>query len=103
MPDHTRPESVDVEHIMRQIRTRIAERRGSESIEPHVQQLAATRLEAILDPNRLRPELLEQLRRGRAAAPDAPAAPAYTFEDTTLFESTRAPLRWIRRLLLPLL
>ncbi len=103
MADHTRPESADVEHIMRQIRTRIAARRGTDPVEPQVQQLAAARLEAILDPRRLRPELLEQLQRGRPAAPPPPMAAAYTFEDTTLFESTRGPLRWIRRLLLPIL
>ena len=104
MADQIRSESVNVDQIMRQVRTRIAERQGVDYTESHVQQIASTRLDALLDPKNLRPELLEQFKRGRTAAPPTAAQePAYTFEDATLFESTRAPLRWIRRLLLPVL
>jgi hypothetical protein len=34
---------------------------------------------------------------------DPPVRPNYVFDDTTLFDTHRAPIRWIRRLLLPIL
>jgi hypothetical protein len=71
-----------------------------------VQELAARRLEAILDPRTMNPALIEQLRRGASAPPEiAPSTPdpGYEFEDTTLYESHRGFLRFMRRLLNPLL
>ncbi len=47
-----------------------------------------------------RADLLEQFRRGR---PTRRPNCHFAFEDQTLFESTRGPLRFIRRLLLPIL
>ena len=38
---------------------------------------------------------------GRRSTP--PVRPNYVFDETTLFETHRAPIRWIRRLLLPIL
>jgi hypothetical protein len=99
-------DQVDVEQIMRDIRQRIAQRHGIELSTQQVQELAARRLEAILDPRTMNPALMEQLRRGAAAPPEiAPAAldPGYTFEDATLYESHRSVLRFMRRLLNPLL
>jgi hypothetical protein len=100
-----RSESVDVEQIMKQIRGRIAEKRGVDYTEEQIRELANVRLEKFLDPKNLRSDLLEQFRRSRPAInvePDAFQAP-YTFDDQTLFASHRAPLRFIRRLLLPVL
>lgn len=100
-----RSESVDVEQIMKQIRGRIAEKRGVDYTEEQIRELANVRLEKFLDPKNLRSDLLEQFRRSRPAInvePDAFQAP-YTFDDQTLFASHRAPLRFIRRLLLPIL
>jgi hypothetical protein len=97
---------VDVEQIMRDIRARIAQRHGIELSSQQVQELAARRLEAILDPRTINPALIEQLRRGASAPPEiAPATPdpGYAFEDTTLYESHRGLLRFMRRLLNPLL
>jgi hypothetical protein len=97
---------VDVEQIMREIRARIAERHDIELTPQQIQELAARRLEAILDPRTLKPELLEQLRRsaGRPVAlPEPATAPSYVFEDTTLYDSHRAVVRLIRRLLNPIL
>ncbi|HEU5257356.1 MAG TPA: hypothetical protein VFU28_15285, partial [Vicinamibacterales bacterium] len=61
-PDQSnhRPERTDrpdVEQIMREIRTRIAQRSGIELSNQQIQELAARRLEAILDPRGLKPEL----------------------------------------------
>jgi hypothetical protein len=100
-----RSESVDVEQIMKQVRGRIAEKRGVDYTEEQIRELANVRLEKFLDPKNLRSDLLEQFRRSRPAVnvePDAFQAP-YTFDDQTLFASHRAPLRFIRRLLMPIL
>jgi hypothetical protein len=99
-------DQLDVEQIMRDIRARIAQRHGIELSTQQIQELAARRLEAILDPRTINPSLMQQLRRGAGAAPEVPAAAAdsgYSFEDTTLYESHRGLLRFIRRLLNPIL
>ncbi|MCA1583891.1 MAG: hypothetical protein LC791_03640 [Acidobacteria bacterium] len=100
-----RSESVDVEQIMRQIRSRIREKRGVDYTEEHVRELATVRLEKFLDPKNLRSDLLEQFRKSRPALPadPPPVQPPYLFDDQTLFESHRGALRVIRRLLRPVL
>jgi hypothetical protein len=103
MPDfNVRSDSVNVEQIMEQIRARIREKRGVDYTEEQIRELAAVKLEKFLDPRGVRSDLLDQFRRAQPAyAP--PELPNYAFEDQTLYESTRPPLRWIRRLLQPLL
>ena len=98
MPDFTvRSDSIDVEQIMEQIRTRIREKRGVDYTEQQIRELAAVKLEKFLDPRGVRSDLLNEFRR---VEPD----PNFAFEDDTLFHSTRAPfLMWIRRLLRPVL
>jgi hypothetical protein len=92
-----RSDSVNVEQIMEQIRARIREKRGVDYTEQQIRELAALKLEKFLDPRGVRSDLLQEFRRGE---PDS----NYEFEDETLFRSTRAPfLRWIRRLLNPVL
>jgi len=100
-----RSEAVDVEQIMKQIRGRIAEKRGVDYTEEQIRELASVRLEKFLDPKNLRSDLLEQFRRSRPAIKVDPAAfeAPYTFDDQTLFTSHRGPLRFIRKLLLPIL
>src|ERR671911_1626443 len=101
MSDFTvRSDNVDVEQIMRQIRSRIREKRGVDYTEEEIRELAAVKLETFLDPRGVRSDLLDQFRRSRASLPPAPN---YAFEDSTMFESHRAVLRWIRKLLNPLL
>ncbi|MDH4063346.1 MAG: hypothetical protein OEW19_03025 [Acidobacteriota bacterium] len=100
-----RSDSVDVEQIMGQIRSRIAEKRGVDYTEEQIRELANVRLEKFLDPKNLRSDLLEQFRRSRPAIkvdPSAFEAP-YTFDDQTLFTSHRGALRFIRNLLRPIL
>ena len=69
-----RSESVDVEQIMRQIRSRIREKRGVDYTEDQIRELATVRLEKFLDPKNLRSDLLEQFRKSRPALPVEPLA-----------------------------
>jgi hypothetical protein len=98
-------EHVDVEQIMREIRSRISQRHGIELTTQQIQELAARRLEAILDPRTVKPSLLEQIRRSTSTPLDTASTPepTYSFEDTTIYDSHRGSLRFIRRLLNPLL
>jgi hypothetical protein len=98
-------EHVDVEQIMRDIRSRISQRHGIELTTQQIQELAARRLEAILDPRTVKPSLLEQIRRSTSTPLDTAPPPelTYSFEDTTIYDSHRGSLRFIRRLLNPLL
>ena len=95
-----RSDSVDVEQIMRQIRSRIREKRGVDYTEEEIRELANVKLEKFLDPRGVRSDLLEQFRRSRAAMP---AAPNFGFEESTLYETHRGIVRWIRKLLNPIL
>src|SRR5438034_11846679 len=103
MPDfNIRADSVNVEQIMEQIRARIGEKRGVDYTEQQIRELAAVKLEKFLDPRGVRSDLLEQFRK--AQPPDEPVElPNYSFESSTLFDSHRAIVRFIRRLLLPIL
>jgi hypothetical protein len=101
-------DQADVEQIMRDIRARIAQRHGIDLTEQQVQELAARRLESILDVRTLNPSLLEQLRKSAGAQPvppikTGPIEPPYTFDDTTLYESHNAFTRFMRKLLNPIL
>ena len=99
---------MDVEQIMREIRAKISQRHGIELTDQQVQELAARRLESILDLRSIKPALLDQLRRSAGARPDSVAAadratPPYEFEDTTLYDSPSGFTRFIRKLLNPIL
>jgi hypothetical protein len=100
-----RSESVDVEQIMKQIRARIKEKRGVDYTEDQIRELATVRLEKFLDPKNLRSDLLEQFRRSRPAIPaePPPVEAPYSFDEGTLFESHRGPLRLVRKVLKPIL
>src|SRR3954468_24071807 len=95
-----RSDNVDVEQIMRQIRSRIREKRGVDYTEEEVRELANVKLEKFIDPKGVRSGLLEEYRR--VSTPAEPA-PNYAFGEDTLFETHRGPIRWIRALLRPLL
>ena len=103
MPDfNVRSDSVNVEQIMEQIRARIREKRGVDYTEQEIRELAAVKLEKFLDPRGVRSDLLEQFRK-QDSADSAEPLPNYEFNDQTLYETHRAPIRWIRRLLNPIL
>ena len=101
-----RSDSVDVEQIMKQIRTRILEKRGADYTEEQIRELATVRLEKFLDPKNLRSDLLEQFRKSRPAV-DRPSRrrSRRRTPSTTRRCSPRiaAPLRFIRKLLRPIL
>jgi hypothetical protein len=96
-----RSDSVDVEQIMHHIRARIREKRGVDYTEQQIHELAKARLERFLDPQGVRSDLLEEFRRARVAE-ETPLL-NYKFEDSTLFESDKAWVRFVRKLLKPVL
>jgi hypothetical protein len=95
-----RSDNVDVEQIMRQIRARIREKRGVDYTEEEIRELANVKLEKFIDPKGVRSNLLEEYRRQASA--EAPP-PNFAFEEDTLFETHRGPVRWLRQLLRPFL
>jgi hypothetical protein len=100
------PDTPDVDQIVREIKARIAQRHGIELSAQQIQELAARRLEAILDPRTVKPGLLDQLRKAAGAPAEiAPAQPAdpFTFEDHTIYDTHNGLLRFLRRLLNPVL
>jgi hypothetical protein len=98
-------DQVDVEQIMREIRNRISQQHGIELSTQQIQDLAARRLEAILEPRNINPKLLEQLRK-TAAAPHgpspAPPDPDDSIADDAIYAGG-AVVRFFRRLFNPLL
>src|SRR5438093_3760460 len=97
-----RSDSVNVEHIMEQIRARIREKRGVDYTEQQIRELAAVKLEKFLDPRGVRSDLLDQFRKAMSAY-QPPELPNYSFESDTLFESHRGVIRFFRKLFHPLL
>ena len=95
-----RSDNVDVEQIMRQIRSRIREKRGVDYTEEEIRELANVKLEKFIDPKGVRSNLLEEYRRLASAEP---SPPNYAFGEETLYETHRAPVRWLRSLFRPLL
>jgi hypothetical protein len=103
MTDFTvRSDAVNVEQIMEQIRSRIREKRGVDYTEEQIRELASVKLQKFLDPRGVRSDLLDQFRKTQPPY-QPPDLPNYAFEDDTLFDSHRAPLRAIRNLLKPIL
>jgi hypothetical protein len=99
---NVRSDSVNVEQIMEQIRSRIRDKRGVDYTEDQIRELATVKLETFLDPRGVRSDLLEQFRRSQPSPPPL-TVPLYPFEDTTLFDSHRGFVRFFRRLFRPLL
>jgi hypothetical protein len=94
-----RSDNVDVEQIMRQIRARIREKRGVDYTEDEIRELARVKLEKFLDPTGVRSDLLAQFRRSKEDG----KARNFSFENTTLYESDKAIVRFMRKLLHPIL
>jgi hypothetical protein len=97
-----RADSVNVEQIMEQIRARIREKRGVDYTEQQIRELAQVKLEKMLDPRGIRPDLLDAFRQHRVPYV-APTPPLYEFEDSSLFGSRSGIVRFIRHLLSPVL
>jgi hypothetical protein len=95
---NVRADAVDVEQIMQQIRGRIRDKRGVDYTEDQIQELAKVKLEKFLDPRGIRSDLLEQFRSRPSDVP-----PSYPFDDQTLFASSKPLVRFLRKLLRPVL
>src|SRR5204863_53559 len=74
--------SVNVEHVMEQIRARISEKRGVDYTDQQIRELAAVKLERFLDPRGVRSDLLDQFRKTQPAY-EPPELPNFAFEDET--------------------
>jgi hypothetical protein len=99
-------DQLDIEQIMRDVRARIAERHGIDLSSQQIQELAARRLEAILDPKSIKPSLMDELRRASGLPADsAPSEPDTEdpLEEARLYESDNSLLRVLRKLLNPIL
>ena len=97
-----RTDAVDVEQIMRQIRTRIQEKRGVDYTEQQIQELANVKLERFLDPKGVRSDLVEQFKRRRQEKLEPfhlPPEASRGFDAEMLYGTHRGILRLVRRLL----
>lgn len=92
---------------MRDIRSRIAKRHGIDLTPQQIHELAARRLEAILEPRHVSPSLMEQMRRSAGEAIEVPSpsseAPSALFDESSLYASHRGFLGRLRRWLNPVL
>ncbi len=91
---------------MREIRSRISERPGIDLTAQQIQELAARRLEAILDPRTIKPSLMDELRRASGLPPDTPPSEPESDEpltESTLYQADSGFVRALRKLLNPLL
>jgi hypothetical protein len=97
---------LDIEQLMREIRSRISERHGIDFSPQQIQELAARRLEAILDPRAIKPSLIDELRRAAGlpveATPEEPEI-GPGFDASSFYDSSNGFVRLVRRLLRPLL
>jgi hypothetical protein len=104
--ESTHRDQLDVEQIMREIRSRISERHGIDLTAQQIQELAARRLEAILDPRTIKPSLMDELRRAAGLPADTtPSEPENdeTITESALYQSDSGFVRGIRKLLNPFL
>jgi hypothetical protein len=102
-----RPNRLDVEQIIRELRARIATERGVELSTTQVAELAARRLETVLAPGQADQALLARLREsatsGATAVPAPAPLPAYTFDASSLYGSGGGLVGLLRRVFRPLL
>ena len=98
-----RTDAVDVEQIMRQIRARIQSKRGVDYTEEQIQELANVKLERFLDPKGVRSDLVEQFKRARDRRLEPFQPEQYTVDANDLYGSSRGLVRFVRKLLNPIL
>jgi len=99
--DNSTRDQLDVEQIMREIRSRISDKHGIDLTTQQIQELAARRLEAILDPRAIKPSLMDELRRAAGLPADtAPPEPESddAVTEAALYASQSGFLNSIRRL-----
>jgi hypothetical protein len=104
-----RADHIDVEQIMRQIRTRIRDKRGADYTEEEIRELAAVKLEKFLDPRAVRSDLLKHYQQQHQPAPlimpEEAHPPLYDFTPQTVYVSDRGVagriLTIVRKILKP--
>ena len=85
-------ESIDVERIMQQVRTRIREKRGQDYTEAEVRKLANVKLERFLNPHDVRSDLVKHYRQ-RQTQQDGTSDPnPDDFDTDTIYRSSRPGL-----------
>src|SRR6266511_5628420 len=88
-----RSDSLNVEQIMEQIRSRIREKRGVDYTEEEIRELAAVKLEKFLDPRAVRSDLLQHYRQQHQPVPlilpEEAHPPLYNFTPQTVYVSDR--------------
>lgn len=94
-----RADSVDVEDIMRQIRSRIDEKRKGLYTDEELQEIAEHRLDAVLDAHEFNPDFVSDFRAGETLW-------NYQFHTETIYRSSRGTagraLEKLRSLLKPI-
>ena len=106
-----RADHIDVEQIMRQIRTRVRDKRGADYTDAEIRELASVKLDRFLDPRAVRSDLLGHFKRQHQPAPlfveREEWPPLYAFDPDLAYGSSRGGvgslLRLVRRLLNPIL
>ena len=95
-------ESIDVEQIMQQVRSRIRDKRGQDYTEAEIRKLANVKLERFLNPHDVRSDLVKHYRQ-RQNQPEGEATPdPDDFDVDTIYRSSRPGvpgklLFWIRK------
>ena len=95
-------ESIDVERIMQQVRSRIRDKRGQDYTEAEIRKLANVKLERFLNPHDVRSDLVKHYRR-QQNQPEGDATPdPDDFNVDTIYQSSRPGfpgtlLFWIRK------
>ena len=95
-------ESIDVEQIMQQVRSRIRDKRGQDYTEAEIRKLANVKLERFLNPHDVRSDLVKHYRQ-RQNQPAGEATPnPDDFDVDTIYRSARPGvpgklLFWIRK------
>ena len=95
-------ESIDVEQIMQQVRSRIRDKRGQDYTEAEIRKLANVKLERFLNPHDVRSDLVNHYRQ-RQNQPAGEATPdPDDFDVDTIYRSARPGvsgklLFWIRK------
>ena len=98
-----RTDAVDVEQIMRQIRARIQSKRGVDYTEEQIQELANVKLERFLSPKGVRSDLVEQFKRAHDRKLEPFQPEQYTVDANDLYGSSRGLVRFVRKLINPIL
>ena len=103
--------NIDVERIMKEIRTRITEKRGEDYTEEQIQEMANVKLERFLDPKNVRSGMAElyrkRLKEKQLVLQRSAQTPLFEFDADDIYRSSRGltgrTIYLVRKLLNPCL